>query len=61
MALVYSTEHGRTCPGCRQPLAACVSKAASPVPAGDGIVRVSREKQGRGECVRALGQRPLKT
>ena len=48
MALVYSTEHGRTCPGCRQPLETCVCKAASPVLAGDGIARVSREKQGRG-------------
>jgi translation initiation factor 1 len=51
MALVYSTDHGRTCPGCRQPLAACTckeAKAAKPPPAGDGIVRVSREKQGRG-------------
>lgn len=48
MALVYSTDHGRTCPGCRQPLAACICKAARPIPAGDGIVRVSREKQGRG-------------
>jgi translation initiation factor 1 len=48
MALVYSTESGRTCPGCRQPLAACVCKAAKPIPSGDGIVRVSREKQGRG-------------
>jgi translation initiation factor 1 len=48
MALVYSTDHGRTCPGCRQSLTICVCKAAKPVPAGDGIVRVSREKQGRG-------------
>jgi translation initiation factor 1 len=48
MALVYSTEHGRSCPGCRQPLAACICHAARPGPAGDGIVRVSREKQGRG-------------
>ena len=48
MALVYSTDHGRTCPGCRQPLAACVCKAAKTTPSGDGIVRVSREKQGRG-------------
>lgn len=47
MALVYSTDHGRTCPGCRQSLAACICKAGRPVPAGDGIVRVSREKQGR--------------
>ena len=48
MALVYSTDHGRTCPGCRQSLAACTCKVAKPSPAGDGIVRVSREKQGRG-------------
>ena len=48
MALVYSTDHGRTCPGCRQSLAACICKTARPIPAGDGIVRVSREKQGRG-------------
>jgi translation initiation factor 1 len=48
MALVYSTDHGRTCPGCRQSLAACTCDAARPIPAGDGIVRISREKQGRG-------------
>ena len=48
MALVYSTDHGRICPGCRQSLTACICKAARPIPAGDGIVRVSREKQGRG-------------
>lgn len=48
MALVYSTDHGRTCPACRQSLAACICKAGRPVHAGDGIVRVSREKQGRG-------------
>jgi translation initiation factor 1 len=48
MALVYSTDLGRTCPGCRQSLAACLCKAAKPVCAGDGIAQVSREKQGRG-------------
>ncbi len=48
MALVYSTEHGRTCPACRQPLAACTCKPSKPPPQGDGVVRVSREKQGRG-------------
>lgn len=48
MALVYSTDHGRTCPGCRRPVSACTCKTAPPAPAGDGIVRVSREKQGRG-------------
>ena len=46
--LVYSTEAGRMCPACRQPVASCLCKAAPPVPAGDGIVRVSRETKGRG-------------
>jgi len=50
MALVYSTDSGRTCPDCRQALAACVCqqlKAAAALAAGDGIVRVSREVAGR--------------
>lgn len=47
--LVYSTEGGRTCPACRQPLAACSCAAAARAqPLGNGQVRVSREKQGRG-------------
>jgi translation initiation factor 1 len=48
--LVYSTEHGRTCPGCRRPLAECGCRAAAasrPAPS-DGVVRVSRETGGRG-------------
>jgi len=45
--LVYSTETGRICPDCRQPLANCICKAA-PVIKGDGVVRVSRESKGRG-------------
>ncbi|GKT01039.1 translation initiation factor Sui1 [Acidovorax sp. SUPP3434] len=46
--LVYSTESGRMCPGCRQPVAQCACQAARVVPAGDGTVRVSRETKGRG-------------
>lgn len=46
--LVYSTDSGRMCPGCRQPVAACVCQAAAPVPAGDGVARVWRETNGRG-------------
>lgn len=46
--LVYSTEGGRMCPACRRPLAACVCAAPTAAPRGDGIVRVSRETQGRG-------------
>ena len=47
--LVYSTESGRMCPACRQPVAACVCAAKHAAPSkGDGIVRVSRETKGRG-------------
>lgn len=45
--LVYSTEGGRMCPECRQPLAACACQAR-PAPVGDGVVRVSRQSKGRG-------------
>jgi translation initiation factor 1 len=46
--LVYSTESGRMCPACRQPVASCACRQQSSAPAGDGIVRVSRETKGRG-------------
>jgi translation initiation factor 1 len=46
--LVYSTEAGRMCPDCRQPVARCLCKQAAAVLAGDGVVRVSRETKGRG-------------
>ena len=45
--LVYSTDGGRMCPECRQPMAACICKAKA-VPTGDGVVRVSRQTKGRG-------------
>lgn len=53
MALVYSTDQGRTCPACRRALAACVCKQPV-VPAGDGTVRVGRETGGRGGKVVTL-------
>lgn len=46
--LVYSTDSGRMCPACRQPVAQCRCTQASGVPAGDGAVRISRETGGRG-------------
>ena len=47
--LVYSTETGRICPGCGQPVAQCACKAAGKAAlAGDGVVRVSRQSKGRG-------------
>lgn len=45
--LVYSTEGGRMCPACRQPVSACACKA-TPVILGDGNVRVARVAKGRG-------------
>ena len=45
--LVYSTDGGRMCPECRQPVAHCVCKANDEVK-GDGVVRVSRQAKGRG-------------
>ena len=59
--LVYSTEHGRTCPDCRQALADCRCKAAAKAaPAGDGIARVTRETGGRnGKTVTVVRGLPL--
>ncbi|NCT81731.1 MAG: translation initiation factor Sui1 [Comamonadaceae bacterium] len=46
MSLVYSTDFGRACPGCGRPVAQCACQARAR-PAGDGVVRVSRETAGR--------------
>ena len=57
--LVYSTETGRMCPECRQPVAGCTCKAKA-VPKGDGVVRVSRQTKGRGgKCVTIVKGLPL--
>jgi translation initiation factor 1 len=45
--LVYSTDSGRHCPDCGQPVAACAC-SKSQIPEGDGIARVRRESKGRG-------------
>ncbi|MGE5866608.1 MAG: stress response translation initiation inhibitor YciH [Rhizobacter sp.] len=60
MSLVYSTDAGRMCPGCRQPADRCTCKAAAPAPVfADGAVRLSRETKGRNgkavTVVRGLG------
>jgi translation initiation factor 1 len=62
--IVYSTGAGRRCPECGRPVAECRcrrSKPAQPaVPAGDGIVRVGRETQGRkGKGVTTIRGVPL--
>ncbi|MEZ5556940.1 MAG: stress response translation initiation inhibitor YciH [Pseudomonadales bacterium] len=46
--LVYSTDGGRHCPGCRRPQADCVCRdAARAARAGDGFVRLRRQTRGR--------------
>lgn len=45
--LVYSTDAGRMCPGCREAVGACRC-AELQVPQGDGVARVRRETKGRG-------------
>ena len=58
--LVYSTDQGRMCPGCSQAVEQC-SCHSETEPAGDGIVRVSRETKGRkGKGVTLISGVPLK-
>jgi translation initiation factor 1 len=46
--IVYSTGVGERCPNCLRAVGDCVCKRGTPGKAsGDGIVRVSRETQGR--------------
>lgn len=45
--LVYSTEHGKTCPGCENPVNQCSCTDES-VAEGDGVVRIRFERKGRG-------------
>lgn len=45
--LVYSTDAGRHCPDCAQPVAGCICGQPQ-IPVGDGIARVRRESKGRG-------------
>ena len=52
--LVYTTETGRVCPDCSEPIAQCQcaankkALAAAGAASTDGIVRVQRETKGRG-------------
>ncbi|PRY58821.1 translation initiation factor 1 (eIF-1/SUI1) [Vreelandella songnenensis] len=61
--LVYSTEHGKTCPGCREALDECrcdESGEQARLAALDGIVRIRRETSGRkGKGVTTISGIPL--
>ena len=63
-SLVYSSGHGRVCPGCGRPAAecGCATRQAGNQGAskGDGIVRVGRETKGRkGKGVTVVTGLPL--
>ena len=45
--LVYSTDSGRMCPACRQPVSNCTCNAAPAAPPTDAVVRVSLDTKGR--------------
>ncbi len=47
--IVYSTASGEICPNCGQAIKKCICRKikAEQIPAGDGIVRITRETKGR--------------
>jgi translation initiation factor 1 len=47
MSRVYSTEQGRICPDCNQPVSSCRCQRGGAAIAGDGVVRLSRQTKGR--------------
>jgi len=58
--LVYSSEQGRICPACGQPLRGCRCRQAKEQANRDGVVRVGRETKGRkGSGVTVVSGVPL--
>lgn len=45
--LVYSTAHGRMCPGCSKPVADCACRQLKAKPNRDGLVQIRLETKGR--------------
>jgi translation initiation factor 1 len=58
--LVFSTEHGRMCPNCSNPIDRCNCPQKTHEYQGDGIVRISREtKHRKGKSVTIITGIPL--
>jgi len=58
--IVYSTDKGKVCPRCGHPQVACCCTREETTPAGDGVVRVRRERKGRkGKTVTVVTGIPL--
>jgi translation initiation factor 1 len=59
---VWSSDGGRTCPGCGKPVDGCTcgDADARPSASGDGVVRIAREVKGRrGKAVTVVRGLPL--
>ncbi|MBT8491140.1 MAG: translation initiation factor Sui1 [Deltaproteobacteria bacterium] len=57
---VYSTEQGRMCPACGNPITDCICRQKKAVRRVDGIVRVGQETKGRkGKRVTVITGVPL--
>ncbi len=57
---VWSSDGGRTCPGCGRPVDGCACRNEETQPAGDGVVRVGSEAKGRrGKTVTVVRGLPL--
>jgi translation initiation factor 1 len=60
--LVYSTDAGRMCPQCRLPIGRCTCSQRKASVESGGIVRISRETQGRrGKSVTVISGLALET
>ena len=58
--IVWSSDGGTMCPACGRPRDACICRAATSAPSGDGVVRVTREVKGRrGKAVTVVRGLPL--
>lgn len=58
--VVYSTDQGRHCPDCSQPIDQCRCSQKQSIVAGDGIIRLQRETKGRkGKGVTLITGAPL--
>ncbi|MDR4506790.1 MAG: translation initiation factor Sui1 [Candidatus Brocadiaceae bacterium] len=58
--MVYSTDHGRMCPACEEPVDGCICGKKKEGVEGDGVVRVRREIKGRkGKGVTVISGVPL--
>ncbi|WP_339670346.1 translation initiation factor Sui1 [Dasania marina] len=59
--VVFSTEAGKICPECQQPIKqCCCQQLKNSTPLGDGIVRIQRETKGRkGKGVTLITGLPL--